>query len=377
MAGVRKSSIRRMPKVTGRYQLQFPIIWVRERLTGRTAEHWRALIMESFEAASAAERTEWKESFHAAKIKMLTKTLTVDNRSGRRFDRDAYRAEAQAIYGPGAVPDDASPKLLARCFQHSVDFICERGVLAGMPVPVADAAGTDRCDSHGAVPSRTHSSDDTTDAFMEMTAPSDDEDLALLGVADAGDAGFCGLDHSVLSDEHTPCLVDDVLEVCGLPAWETTASLQAVEDRGVQPDMTALDACGGFDHLAATAASATRSAASLQRAGVPGVHGMPVWAHGCDQRLGEFISLQGGCKRHALGPRLVALAPELDGDRLRQDLASARQQRDEAVLMCQDAVSRAEQLKSENDSLQALLAWMQVDQAAQVDTHTPRGVRPV
>lgn len=140
----------RKKKVTGRYQLQFPVAWVQRQLRGRTAELWRAEILRAFEASTAAMRAEWKASFVAQKGEMMKTTLTVEGRSGRRFDREAYCKEAQVVYGM-EVADDASPKLLARCFQHSVDFIVQRGLISGTAVKSpaatsyasADASGSD------------------------------------------------------------------------------------------------------------------------------------------------------------------------------------------------------------------------------------------
>lgn len=88
--------------------------------------------MSAFREASPAVRVEWRASFASQKLDLMKKTLTVDNRSGRRFDRDAYCAEAQEVYGSNCVPADASPKLLARCFEHSVDFIVNSGLLNGL-----------------------------------------------------------------------------------------------------------------------------------------------------------------------------------------------------------------------------------------------------
>lgn len=116
-------------KVTGRYQLQFPLDWVRQRLQGRPAEAWRHCILEAFSAASPSMQQIWRAEFEKTKSKLMSSTLTVENRSGRRFDRHVYQTEAQLIYGVSLVPHGASPKLLARCFKHSVDFIVTRGLV--------------------------------------------------------------------------------------------------------------------------------------------------------------------------------------------------------------------------------------------------------
>lgn len=115
-------------KVTGRYQLQFPVKWVREQLSGRTAEEWREIIMAAWETSSPAMQHQWRHSFQSTVDNLMRTTLTVKNRTGRRFDRDAYAREAHFVYGPAVSPADASPKLLARCFKHSVDFVVHHGL---------------------------------------------------------------------------------------------------------------------------------------------------------------------------------------------------------------------------------------------------------
>ena len=86
--------------------------------------------MTAFSLASPSTQLAWRAEFESGKSKMMSSTLTVENRSGRRFDRERYEAEAQLIYGASLVPDGASPKLLARCFKHSVDFIVSRGLVS-------------------------------------------------------------------------------------------------------------------------------------------------------------------------------------------------------------------------------------------------------
>jgi hypothetical protein len=114
-------------RISGRYQLQFPLEWVRERLAGRTAEAWRADILVAFDSAEASVRQAWRNDFELEKKYMMKSTLRVENRTGRRFDRVAYCEEAQKVYGVASVPPNASPKLLSRCFQHSIDFaLCNR-----------------------------------------------------------------------------------------------------------------------------------------------------------------------------------------------------------------------------------------------------------
>lgn len=118
----------RKKKVTGRYQLQFPLKWVHSQLRGRTAEEWREIILAAWDASSPALKQQWRHSFHSTIDDLMKTTLTVKNRTGRRFDRDAYAREAHFVYGPAVSPSDAPPKLLARCFKHSVDFVVHHGL---------------------------------------------------------------------------------------------------------------------------------------------------------------------------------------------------------------------------------------------------------
>lgn len=186
-------------KVTGRYQLQFPLDWVRQRLSGRTAEQWRSLIMLAYEDTTRSEQQKWRESFKAVKNEMMGSTLTVENRTGRRFDRDAYKREAKTVYG-ACIPDQASPKLLSRCFQHSIEFIMTRGLLTvssadvqAMSTPITRSRKRSRTCLTADDSQNTHSitrSASFGDCFVEAVM----SELAQFCVEDQDHADMTGLD---------------------------------------------------------------------------------------------------------------------------------------------------------------------------------------
>ena len=303
-----------------------------------TAEDWRALIVQTFEAAAPATQREWRADFLARKVDMLSYTLTVENRTGRRFDREAYQQEAAVIYSPETVPCNASPKLLARCFQHSIDFIHSRRLVedvideqtkagarsAGRPLSTptlstsaASSLKRSRAsaneDSLQPSASSTCASQPPTSRLCASTASPDDED----GAESVSHLLFGSCEELTRS-------------------WRADTFLQGLDDDllGMLPDVqhhTAAVRVASEGAVAVTtnARQVYRRSASVESQCTAASEAMQVKA---DSGAAQEI--------HRLGAELAAL---------QEDLAAARAQRDAAVDTAQAAMAYASQLQQQHD----------------------------
>eukprot|EP00892_Ulva_mutabilis_P012705 jgi/Ulvmu1/9807/UM056_0047.1 len=309
----------RKKKVTGRYQLQFPLNWVRSELRGRTAEEWREVILAAWEASPVALQQQWRQSFHLTMDDLMKTTLTVKNRTGRRFDRDAYAREAHLVYGPAVSPSDAPPKLLARCFKHSVDFVVHHGLsissvadsftntgehtVPSDTYPQAlvsegstDAGDTTECDSSA--------SPKMTFCFGGEPVPAPDRDVRP-GVQDCAEA-----DVQEQNDKYTP-LLDEMLK------WDEDQLFSLEDDLQLSVDFETVGD-GSFADDCCPIPSQTQT----------GYIEEGVWRS--KRVMEEMVSDQGGDADGCFG---VSVEQQLL--RAREDLTAARQQRDDAVMLCQ------------------------------------------
>ena len=325
----------RKKRVTGRYQLQFPLVWVQDQLQGKTAERWRAEILRAFRAASPGLRSEWRASFASQKGVMMKKTLTVDNRSGRRFDREAYCVEAQQVYGEDEVPTDASPKLLARCFQHSVDFIVSKGLVHSLSGALSPAAS-----SIAACASA--STEDSSDVVDEqMTEKAAIKDVAeqgedLLRVSPSSDAEHV---HSA-SAEHT--------EHTFSAASHKSTCFTELSAPLAAPESALADASGRVvgdsDCLLGMGEDELMGVGLFDEDDLPDLLADPMWD-----------TLQ-KCEPMCLydeSNMCSSVVPVLEGScsRCTAQLAETRQQRDDALRRCAYLQSQVERLRIERDAL--------------------------
>jgi hypothetical protein len=335
-------------KVTGRYQLQFPLEWVRRRLAGATAEQLRAAILEAFYRAGAALQLRWRQSFESAKSSLMSSTLTVENRTGRRFDRDAYRAEAQQIYGASCVPDCATPKLLARCFKHSVDFMFEHGLYR------------EQAPSHPLRPSSVGSAFSPRAARKRQRSPSGNADAFqyFKSVSRSSSATFTSslptdsVEHtpSALFDDHLAAGLDDLPPLFEEYGEEMLGSFLADADAGMLLDARVPgDSVAGASCAQASAvevAACTLHCHSESQEHIAFRRSSSVESQLC---AGNTVCARDMQVGHVSGQQLAALQMELDATQ--RDLIMARAQRGAAVSESQRAAARAEQLQQAHDIL--------------------------
>lgn len=343
-------------KSTGRYQLQFPIVWLRTVLRGRCAEEWRRLVLAAFRASSAPLQQQWRSQFD--KKGLMSSTLTVENRSGRRFDRSALLREAQEIYGTLAVPASAPPKLLARCFQHSVDFALQHGLVAAPPPadsttealstpPAEHTPSSSHSAAAGSIPdlpaagyaseqdsslSRQTSSTCQALAVSSPACPASPDPLYPSGGGSLT-AELLASDSVLLGDlEDTDDWLAHLADDGALLSTGDVAMGNALEDAVMQP-------CA----IEAVASDVCRHVASIE-----------MHATASDQSTACAQSLQVGVGLAPAAAKVGSLQQELAA--MRHDLAVAREQRDAAVLALQTAALREAQLQSDMDMMRLLMA---------------------
>lgn len=330
-------------KATGRYQLQFPRAWL-QQLAGRTAEEWRKALIDAFAGADADTQHAWRVDFEdGCKASMLKRTLTVAERSGRRFDRSAYLLEAQAIYGASAIPDSATPKLLARSFQHSIDFAARCGLLGASPGMPSGVATSSLSTPAAAAPRRLELvGRSSTPDVRSPTTPTPASSAALSAtdsaapcssqeggelsslLADAS-SSFAALDGDAIADL-LACTEPDGVLLSVLSA----STCDALTDGG------ALHSTSGDDALRASAQqrfSAQHNVAQRADEATSGTFG------GASVQVGDVTS------------RVAALEGEL-ATALR-DLQAAREQRDVAVRESQAAAAREASVLRQLDAIRS------------------------
>lgn len=301
-------------KVTGRYQLQFPLNWVRDHLRGRTAEEWREIIIAAWDVSSPDLQRQWRHTFESTIDDLMKTTLTVKNRTGRRFDRDAYAREAHFVYGPAVSPSDASPKLLARCFKHSVDFVLHHGL--------SNSTVADSCTNTGehTVPSDPGRSDlpsansgETEKSTMRnLWANALSSKLPPMtfrfGREPVPDPDPMMMDMQEDDDQYTQ-LLDEMLNSPEDELFSCEEDLQLQDEPEHMPDLPLFDdSCPSSPLHPESSEDVWRSTPTLEEyAYAPGREG--------DASMSDCVELQ-----------LL---------RAREDLAAARQQRDDAVRLCQ------------------------------------------
>lgn len=323
--------IAKTKKTTGRYQLQFPRAWL-QQLAGRTAEEWRAAVLSAFEGAAADIQRAWRSDFAGGKASMLKRTLTVAERSGRRFDRRAYLSEAQALYGKDAVPDSAPPKLLARCFQHSIDFAARRGLLGDAPLALLSTP-------RSAAPRRLKIVRRSATPELRMpTTPMPASSVA----CSATESASCSLqqgDGGVLSS-----ILEDACSSLDALDDDLTADLFACAADGMllsDPDVLSMSTSDALSDevLQCSSRSSTALRASVER-------------RSSVQCTDEETSGTAGSARVQVGDpakRVEILEAELA--KVLRDLEAAREQRDVAVRESQSAAVREASVLRQLDAL--------------------------
>lgn len=274
-------------------------------------------------------RADWRESFASQKQKLMMKTLTVDNRSGRRFDREAYCREAQKVYGEDVVPSNATPKLLARCFQHSVDFIVNNGLcqsLSSSDTPAWSAAIT-TC----ATPLTDNTSDGTDE---EMTLKKKEDSVVdIVRVSPSSDAVHAKSEHTehtfTPTSQKSTCFTElsDPLAASALePSEQLVDTSDCLVDGG--DDLLMMEQ-GLFD----------------DDDGLPDLLADPVW-EGQQHDDGELYLDVGSNMCGSVVPVLEGSCSNCEAE-----LAAAWQQRDDALKRCAELQSQVERLKIERDAL--------------------------
>lgn len=319
-------------KVTGRYQLQFPLDWVKRNLPGRTAEEWRQQILEAFQSCPPPQQLAWRRDFEDSLKEMMSSTLTVENRTGRRFDRAAYRAEAQLVYGVDVVPTSASPKLLSRCFQHSINFLMANGVLAE-PSGACPDLSTPRAHKrprHSQTTASLAGSHDTSDvcAVYEPEASFSTE-----GVSSTDDLFAC--DSDLLLDKGA--IYDQGLLMTDMYFDDHVAGMLGSTCSSACANRALCLPCAEAEHTLASRASGLRLS--------PEHPGSAKVQTTVSAGLGYTVDATGLQVASSSAGALAEMAA------IKQDLEFARAQRDAAVRECQAAEAREALLKSELDML--------------------------
>ena len=263
---------------------------------------------------------------------MMKTTLTVGNRSGRRFDREAYCVEAQRVYGEDVVPSDASPKLLARCFQHSVDFIVSKGLAKSLSGALSPAASSITACASG---STEDSSDVVDEQMTQKMFEGDEEAEGSQRVSPSSDAEHVHsasaehTEHAFSATSHQSTCFTELSAPLAAPEFDLAdASGQFVDDSDCLLGM-------GEDELMGVC---------LFDDDLPDLLVDPMW---------DTLQKCEPLYLYDESNMCSSAVPVLEGccNNCPAELAATRQQRDDALSRCAHLQSQVERLRIERDAL--------------------------